>query len=114
MRRSAALLCLLALGLAACGSTNQAVTGVLVEEGGPSSGLHTLVPGYIKLSSAHTTYLVVAGHHGGFSVPVVPGTYRIVGRPANLAGVFAYPCGGQRVIVKAGINVKTTVTCEFP
>jgi len=114
MSRPFALLCLLTLALPACGSSTQTtVTGVLVEVGGPSPGFHSLVPGYIKLSGAQTTYLAVAGHHGGFSVEVVPGTYRIVGRPASLAGVFRYPCGGQKVAVKTGTNVHTTVACPI-
>lgn len=113
MGRWAALLFLLALGLAACGSTTQAVTGVLVEEGGPSPGVHTLVPGDIKLSGRLGTYSTTAGRNGRFSVEVPPGSYHILGRPSYW-GLPGYPCGGPQVIVKPGATVQTTVICEFP
>ncbi len=90
MWRRAAPLFLLAWALAACGNSTQTVTGVLTEEGGPSVAVHVLVPGYIKLTGAHHTYLAIAGRRGGFSVRVVPGTYRVAARLANLGGVFDY------------------------
>ena len=114
MGRRIALLCLFAVGLAACGDTTQTVTGVLVEEGGPPPGVHTLVPGDIKLSGSLGTYTTVAARNGRFSLEVPPGTYHILGRPAHWEGSPEYPCGGQHVIVKAGTNIQTTVTCVFP
>jgi hypothetical protein len=112
--RRAALLFLLALGLAACGSTTQAVTGVLVEEGGPSPANHTLVSGDIKLLGPHGTYTAVAARNGRFSLDAPPGAYHIQGRPAHWTGSAGYPCGGQQVILKAGTNIQTTVACVFP
>ena len=120
MRRRAALLFLLALGLAACGGTTQAVTGVLVDEGGPSSANHTPVSGDIKLLGRLGTYSATAGRNGRFSVKAPPGSYHILGRPASMRiSVYAgkpavYSCGGQQVIVKAGTNTQTTVACVFP
>ena len=120
MGRPAALLFLLALGLAACGSTTQAVTGVLVDEGGPSPGVHAPVSGDIKLSGPLGTYSTTAGRNGRFSVDAPPGKYHILGRPAYMRiSVYpgkpaVYPCGGQQVIVKTGINTQTTVACVNP
>jgi hypothetical protein len=112
--RRIALLCLFALGLAACASTTQTVTGVLVVEGSPSMARHILVPGSIKLSGPLGTYTAVAARNGEFSLEAPPGTYHIQGRLTHWTGSAAYPCGGQQVILKAGTNIQTTVTCLLP
>lgn len=107
------VLCLVALGLAACGTTTQTVTGVLVEEGGPYPGIHALVPGSIRLVGTPGTFSTDAGRNGTFSLEAPTGTYRIEGRPANWSE-SGYPCGGQQVTVTAGKTLQTTVACEVP
>lgn len=109
------LLVTISVAVAACsGRTTTTLSGVLVEEGGPRPGGHTLVAGEIKLSAASGTFSASAGHNGRFSVAVPVGTYTVQGRPAHWP-LPGYPCGGQKVFVPStGKTIQTTVVCTFP
>jgi len=114
--RRIALLSLVALCVAACGSTTQSISGVLVQGGGaaPSTHAPVPVPGYIKLSGPHATILAVTDRSGKFSLNAPASTYHIRGRPAASSGSFTYWCGGQQVVIKTGSSVRATVSCDVP
>jgi hypothetical protein len=110
-----AVVVVLCLMLASCGSSSGTVVGVFDGTGNtpthvggvPSAGKLTLTSG----SGGRSSYKVEVGSNGRFSIDVAPGTYHVVARAPGQRG-GASSCTAD-VQVSPGRTSHTAVTCVF-